>query len=113
MQPDNVETSRHTHSAGATRHSSSKNSNLDRVTSAYARRSVKSQIYKDHHLLIWDAVHNEETGSWTPSIVISWIVDDRYQFHKFEGPCQRSRAAALRVGKQLAEDWVDQQNTPS
>jgi hypothetical protein len=73
-------------------------------------RTVDSQIYKDHHLLIWDAIHNEETGSWTPSIIISWIVNDRYQFHKFEGAAQRSRAAALTLGKQLAEEWVDRQN---
>jgi hypothetical protein len=64
--------------------------------------------YKDR-LLVWTVLHDKQTDSWTPAITISWTVDRRNKFHRFNGPPQISHAAALALGKQLAEAWVDKE----
>jgi hypothetical protein len=56
---------------------------------------------------VWKAQHDKQTDSWSPAITIWWIADKKYKFHRFNGPPQISHAAALDLGKQLAEKWVD------
>jgi len=67
---------------------------------------MANELYKQH-VLIWMALHDEQTDSWIPHINISWTMNGRYQFHTFNGPAQISHDDALALGKQLAEAWVD------
>jgi hypothetical protein len=67
---------------------------------------MANEVYKKH-ALIWIAFHDEQTDSWIPQVNISWTVNGRYQFHSFNGPVEISHDAALALGKQLAEEWVD------
>ena len=65
------------------------------------------RLYKDR-LVVWTVLHDKQTDSWKPAITVSWTVDRKY-FHRFNGLPQTSHDAALALGKQLAEAWVDKE----
>jgi hypothetical protein len=67
---------------------------------------MANQLYKGH-LLLWTANFDEETDAWLPTVQIAWNVSGRYEFHRFKGPPQSSQAAAMEIGKELAELWID------
>ena len=66
------------------------------------------RLYKER-LVVWTVLHDKQTDSWKPAITVSWTVDRKYKFHRFNGLPQTSHAAALALGKQLAEAWVDKE----
>jgi hypothetical protein len=67
---------------------------------------MANALYKDH-LLVWYVFHDTQTGHWIPEMTIMWTIDGESQFHSFNGPPQSSFDAALDLGKELAEAWVD------
>jgi hypothetical protein len=68
---------------------------------------MPNALYKEH-LLVWTAIREKESDSWTPVVHISWKASGLYQFHRFSGPSELSQEAAINVARKLAELWVDQ-----
>jgi hypothetical protein len=68
---------------------------------------MANQIYKDH-FLVWTSRHDKQANRWIPEIIISWSANGGYYLHTFTGEPQILRFAALDLGKELAEKWVNE-----